>query len=152
MLKNKKRDWIVLADQAHVEIYTRDYVNGALQQHMVLEHSAARQHQRDQGTDRPGRGYKPGSRQHHSYSDHADFPAAESAAFLKSLSKEIDLAAKNDELDRLILVALPKTLALIKSEFSAQTSAMISGEYAKNLVKVPENELPARLAKLRETT
>lgn len=150
MLKKKRREWIVIADRAHAQIYTRHYINGAMQQHIALEHPAARQHQHDQGTDRPGRGKRPSGRQHHAYSDHADFPAAESAAFLKEVSREIELAARNDELDSLILVALPKTLALIKSEFSALTNAKVTGEYAKNLVNLPESELPERLVKLRE--
>lgn len=151
MLKKKKREWIVLADRAHAEIYTRHYVNGALRQHLRLEHPAARLHQKDQGTDRPGRGNRPVGKQHHSYSDHADFPAAESAAFLKEISREIDQAARNGELDSIILIALPKTLAMIKSEFSTQTNAKVAGEYAKNLVRVPEHELPQRIEKLRES-
>lgn len=150
MQKKKNREWIIVADRAHAEIYTRHYIDGALQQHLALSHPAAQQHQRDQGTDRPGRGHRPVGAQHHSYSDHADFPAAESAAFLKGVSREIELAARNEEMDSLILVALPKTLALIKSEFSAPTKAKVSGEYAKNLLQVAAHELPARLQKLRE--
>lgn len=151
MLTHKDREWIVLADRAHAEIYTRNYVDGVMQRHLVLEHPAARQFQHDQGTDRPGRGKVPGTNKHQAYEDHADFPEQESAAFLKSVSREVDQAAQDGEMDKLILVALPKTMKLIKSEFSDQTKEKVAGEYAKNLVNVAMDTLPDRLDKLKET-
>lgn len=151
MLTAKNREWIVLADRAHAEIYTRNYVDGVMQQHLVLEHPAARQFQRDQGTDKPGRGHVPGTAKHQTYADHANFPEQESAAFLKEVSREVDHAAQQGEMDRLILVALPKTMALIKSEFSPQTQEKVSGEYAKNLVNVPKDTLADRLDDLKNS-
>jgi len=150
MLNRKNREWILFADRAHVKIYTRHYVNGAMQEHFVLEHPEARKLQHDQGTDRPGRGHVSGSHSRHAYEDHADFPEQESAAFLKEVSREINHAAENDELDKLILVALPKTMAVIKSEFSNKTIKKVTAEYTKNLTNMPETKLKERLASMEE--
>lgn len=150
MLKSKSREWILLADRAHVKIYTRHYVNGAMQELLILEHPAARKLQHEQGTDRPGRTHDAGSHHHQAYEDRANFPEQESVAFLKEVGREINLAAENDELDKLILIALPKTLATIKSAFSKRTIKKVAGEYTKNLVNSPEKALRDHLAKLEE--
>lgn len=150
MHTKKNREWILFADRAHAKIYTRHYVNGAMQEHLQLEHPAARQSQHEQGTDRPGRGHVSGSDQRHAYADHADFPEQESQAFLKDVSREINYAAENDQLDKLILIALPKTMAVVKSEFSKQTMKKVSAEYAKNLINTPEGQLQKKLTKLEE--
>ncbi len=150
MRTRKNREWILFADRAHVKIYTRHYVNGAMQEHLALEHPEAREFQHDQGTDRPGRGQVAGSGSRHAYEDHADFPEQESRAFLKEVSREINHAAENEELDKLILVALPKTMAMIKSEFSTKTMKKVTAEYAKNLINMPETKLRERLSKMEE--
>lgn len=150
MITRKNREWILFADGAHVKIYTRHYVNGAMKEHIYIEHPQARKFQHDQGTDRPGRGHSSGSHSRHAYEDHADFPEQESALFLRDVSREINSAAEKDELDKLILIALPKTLAMLKSEFSKKTNDKVSAEYAKNLMHMPEVKLRERLAKLEE--
>jgi len=147
MLKPKKREWILLADQAHVEIFTRNYVDSVMQQYIVLEHPAAREHQSQKGTDRPGRGHGSGS-QRHAYEDHADFPEQESIKFLQGVAQELNDAASHDEMDQLILVALPKTLAKIKAGLTEQTKGKVVGEYTKNLIGEPVKKLKDHLIKL----
>lgn len=150
MTFHKNREWILFADRAHAKIYTRHYVNGAMQEHLILEHPEARKFQHEQGTDRPGRGQAAGTGQHHAYEDHADFPEQESQAFLKEVGREINEAAENDQLDKLVLIALPKTMAMVKSTFSKSTLKKVTGEYSKNLINIPESDLQERLTKLEE--
>lgn len=146
MHTKKTRDWILLADRAHAKIYTRHYVNGAMQQYIALEHPAARKFQHDQGSDKPGRGHQSSSGAKHSYEDHADFPEQESQAFLQGIADEINEAAAQDEMDRLILVALPKTMAVIKNALSPQAQKKLGGEYAKNLIHLSDSDFQEQLA------
>lgn len=150
MTHHPKQEWILLADQAHAEIYTRGYSDGAMLRHMSLEHPAAHMRQHEMGSDRPGHGH--GSASHHAYAyeDHANFPEQESMAFLAAVADELNLAVEHKEIDKLILVALPKTMVALKAGLSKRALSRISGEYAKNLVGVPEETLPARLDKLKE--
>lgn len=148
MVLSKKREWILLADQAHARIYTRNYVDSAMQQLLVLEHPAARQHQRQQGTDRPGRGQSTGSHGRHAYEDHARFPEQESAAFLRGVAQQINTAIRQEEMDQIILVALPRTMELIKSELTEQARDKVAAEYAKNLIGMPEDKMINKLIKL----
>jgi len=150
MRSQKQREWIVLADRAHAKIYTRHYVDGAMRQILVLEHPEARRFQHEEGTDRPGHSH--GSASHHrfAYEDHADFPEQESEIFLNAVAGEINEAAAQNEIDKLILVALPKTMAVIKSGLNEHTLSKVAGEYAKNLVGIPEHTLGDRIDKLQE--
>ncbi|MCJ9428839.1 host attachment protein [Kordiimonas marina] len=150
MRTEMKREWIVLADRAHAKIYTRHYVDGAMQQILMLEHPEARNFQHEEGTDRPGHSH--GSASHHrfAYEDHADFPEQESEIFLHAVADEINEAAQQEEMDKVILVALPKTMAVIKSGLNTHTLSKVSGEYAKNLIGVPEHTLGDRIDKLQE--
>jgi len=148
MLTKKKREWILLADRAHATIYTRNYIDGAMQQFLILEHPAAREFQHQQGADRPGRGHGSASHHRYAYEDHADFPEQESVVFLRGVAAEINDAASQDEMDNVILVALPKTLAVIKSGLNEQAKSKVSAEYAKNLIGAPGYELKDHLSKL----
>ncbi|MFC4346848.1 host attachment protein [Kordiimonas lipolytica] len=143
-------EWVLLADRAHAEIYTRGHLNGAMLRYLELEHPAARKQQGDLAADRPGHGH--GSASHHAYAyeDHANFPEQESEAFLDAVAQELNDAVAHKEIDSLILIALPKTMAMLKAGLNKATLAKISGEYAKNLIGVPEQTLPARLKKLQE--
>ena len=147
---HKNREWILLADKAHVKIFTRNYVDGAMQQHIVLTHPEALKRQRDQGTGRPGRGQGSANSMRYAYEDHADFSEQESEQFLSEVAAELNSAVENDEMDKIILVALPKTMAVLKSELSEAAMAKVTAEYAKNLIGVDENTLSDRLTALKE--
>lgn len=149
MPSKKNREWILLADRAHAKIFTHDYVNGRLEEIFVIADPAALERQREMGTDRPGRGHGSSSSAGHAYEDHADFPEQESASFLRGIAGELNQAVKSDKMDKLILVALPKTLAVIKSELNEMTKSKVTAEYPKNLIGVDESTLSERLAKLK---
>lgn len=148
MYSKAKREWIVLADAAHAKIFTRNYVNGAVRQAWDLEHPAARALQHELGSDRPGHGHGSASHHRYAYSDHSDFPEQESRSFLRAVAGEVNRAASQNKMDRIVLIALPKTMATLKSGFDRNTLAKVSGEYAHNLLGLPETTLVDRLKAL----
>ncbi|MCF8468579.1 MAG: host attachment protein [Sneathiella sp.] len=146
----KNREWILLADKAHAKIFTRNFADDVLQPHIVLTHPAAQQRQSEQGTGRPGRGQGSANTMRYAYEDHADFAEQESVEFLNKVAAKLNSAVKNDEMDKIILVALPKTLAVLNSELSEAAKARITAEYAKNLIGVAEHTLADRLVALKD--
>ena len=146
---HKNREWILLADKAHARIFTRVGVDGPLTTHLELEHPAARQKQGEQGAERPGRGQKSTQSARYSYEDHADFPEQESAIFLKDVAGRLNDAVSHDKLDKIILVALPKTMAHLKSEMTDAARAKVTEEWPKNLTGVAAASLADRLNALK---
>jgi|TARA_R110002012_G_scaffold163729_1_gene326122 protein required for attachment to host cells len=148
MSSKPKREWIVLADAAHAKIFTRNYVDGAVKQTWDMEHPAARALQHELGADRPGHGHGSASHHRYAYSDHADLPEQESRSFLRSVAGEVNRAVRQKEMDDIVLIALPKTMATLKSGFNNYTLAKVSGEYPRNLLGLPETALVERLKDL----
>lgn len=146
----KNREWILLADKAHARIYARDGINGRLTQVLDKAHPAAQGKQGEEGAARPGRGQKSTQAARYAYEDHADFPEQESAVFLRSITDKVNDAVTRDILDRLILVALPKTMARLKSGMSEEALAKIAAEWPKNLIGVAEISLADRLTAFKE--
>ncbi|MFC4273190.1 hypothetical protein GQF03_08370 [Sneathiella chungangensis] len=149
MPHRRNREWIVLADKAHARIYVRDGVNGPLKLHLDEAHPAARQKQSEQGTGRPGRGFKSTQPGRYAYEDHADFSEQESAAFLGEIAGRLNDAVAHDKLDNIILVALPRSMTHIKSAMTAAAKGKIGEEWAKNLIGVAETSLADRLIALK---
>lgn len=149
MPHRKNREWILLADRAHAKFFIHDRADGRMEEIFVLADPAALERQHEMGTDRPGRGHGSSSSAGHAYEDHADFPEQESASFLRSIAGEINRAVQADKMDKLILVALPKTLAVINSALDDGAKALVTAEYAKNLIGVDPSTLGERLAKMK---
>ncbi len=143
---SKNREWILLADKAHARIYARDGINGRLTQVLDKEHPAARGKQSEEGAAPPGRGQKSMNAARYAYEDHADFPDQESVVFLRDVAAEVNKAVTRDILDKLILVALPKTMARLKSDLTEEARAKIGEEWPKNLIGVAESSLADRLS------
>lgn len=141
----KNREWILLADKAHARIYVRNGINDRLRPVLDKEHMPARRKQSEEGADRPGRGQKSTHSARYAYEDHADFPEQESAEFLREIAEEVNKAVTRDKLDKLILVALPKTMARLKSDLTSEAQAKIEEEWPKNLIGVAESSLADRL-------
>lgn len=149
MPNGKNREWILLADRAHAKIFAHDRANGRMDEVFVSADPIALERQHEMGTDRPGRGRGLSPSGGHAYEDHADFPEQESAAFLRGIADEINQAARNDKMDKLILIALPKTLAVIKSALDESAKTRVTAEYQKNLVGVDPSTLGDRLEKMK---
>lgn len=143
---SKNREWILLADKAHARIYAREGINGRLTQVLDKEHPAARGKQSEEAAAPPGRGQKSTNAARYAYEDHADFPEQESAVFLRGVAAEVNKAVTRDVLDKLILVALPKTMARLKSDMTEEARAKIGEEWPKNLIGVAESSLADRLS------
>ena len=146
----KNREWILLADKAHARIYARNGVNGRLTQVLEKEHPAARRKQSEEGAAPPGRGFKSAQPGRYAYEDHADFAEQESAEFLQGIAERLNKAVAHDKLDKLILVALPKSMAHIKSAMTDAAKEKIGEEWPKNLIGVAENSLADRLSAFKE--
>jgi len=55
--------------------------------------------------------------------------------FAKNIAKRIDAERLKREFDRLILIAPPKMLGLLRQELPAETKSLLAGEIAKDLVR-----------------
>jgi protein required for attachment to host cells len=66
-------------------------------------------------------------------------------SFLKELADRLDKAVTGGETQRLIMVAAPRALGMIRPEYSAALSRAIEHEIEKDLVKMPVDRIEQHL-------
>ena len=96
------------------------------------------------GTERPGRVHesKGVSR---SAVETTDYHAAAEADFLRRIAGRLAELVQGG-VSRILIVAPPKALGTLREALSAQVKAAVDGELAKDLVKLPVDEIERHIA------
>lgn len=97
------------------------------------------------GTERPGRVHQSNGPAR-SAVEQTDFHAQEEAAFLNRLAERLSALVGERAIARILLVAPPRALGTLRDALSAPVRALVSGEIAKDLVKMPVNEIERHIA------
>jgi protein required for attachment to host cells len=137
-------DWIVvcdgrkalilenLGDRLFPNLHTRE-----VREHADLSTSA-------QGSDAPGSVHQSMGAARSSI-EQTDWHDESERAFLKALAERLDAAVTTGETAALTMVASPRALGMIRSDYSAAVRKALHGELAKDLVKMPVYEIEKQL-------
>lgn len=99
----------------------------------------------------PGRSFSSighGSRRS-AYSE-TDFHTQAEAGLASSMADHMNRKIKEGTIESLIIVAPPRTLAVLRNHLSTEASSKVTGEIAKDLVKHPIADIERILAAYRE--
>ncbi len=139
------RTWILIADGAQARIAYNDGPGHGV----TLAHEETFRGRnvagRDIMADRPGRAFDTAGQGPHAMEPHTDPREVEKRRFLREMAALLDEAAKRDSFDRLILVAPPKALGMLREELSDALHKRLGGELDKDLTQVPVQKLAAHL-------
>ena len=94
--------------------------------------------------DRPGRVHESANVSRHAI-ERDDLHRREKERFAQSLADALDKRLANHEFDRLVIAAAPETLGVIRSSLSERVKAVIMGEVAKDLTKIPNPQVKLHL-------
>lgn len=140
------KTWIVVADGAHARVFEEKRPLAPLQE--LPDHGM-----NQKGSDRPAaKGSatvheRAGSGRH---AGHDDSPKEEAEhRFLKRLAAHLDEAARAKAFDRVVLVAPPKALGLLRGELSSAVAAMVEASDPHDRVSETAADLHKHLTKLR---
>ena len=143
-LKIGTGDWIVvcdgrkaliletLGDRMFPNLHTRD----------VYEQPDPSTHA--QGSDAPGRVHQSAGGARSSV-EQTDWHDESERSFLKTLADRLDVALTTGETTAVTMVAPPRALGMIRSDYSAVVRKALHGEVAKDLVKMPVHEIEKQL-------
>lgn len=95
-------------------------------------------------SDRQGRVHESANVSRHAI-ERDDLHRREKERFAQSLAEALDKRLANREYDRLVIAAAPETLGVIRSALSEKVKAIILGEVAKDLTKVPNPQVKLHL-------
>jgi protein required for attachment to host cells len=137
-------DWIVVCDGRKALILENlgDRVFPNLHTKEVHEHPDTSTSA--QGSAAPGKVYQStgGAR---SSIEQADWHDESERAFLKALAERLNVAVTTGETTALTMVASPRALGMIRSDYSAAVRKALHGEVDKDLVKMPVYEIEKQL-------
>jgi protein required for attachment to host cells len=133
---------IVVADQSEARFYDAEQRDAGLRPVGALTDPLAHLHDRDFKSDRPGRVYdhapdragRRGATAHHGTGGERRPRRHEAELFARRIAAEIQTGYRQNEFDRLILMAAPGFLGLLRQALPASIHSIVAGEVGKNLV------------------
>jgi protein required for attachment to host cells len=99
-----------------------------------LENAASRLHDRDLESDRPGRGHLSSTGRGSALDDEHSAKRTEQERFARRVAAEVEYARIAQRFDRLVVIAGPRMLGLLRKELSPQASKLIAAEISKDLL------------------
>ena len=143
-------NWIVVANAAKVRIFspappaprlkdqatetrqsdTKEPAQSRLIEVATLDHPEGRLKSQSIDADRPGRSFESAGAKRHAMSREVDPKKQEAIAFAKEVAERLESARVHGEMDRLILVAAPEFLGLLRDDLTSELRRMTEGEFS----------------------
>ena len=141
-----KNTWVVVADGMRARILRREAAGHfAPATDQDFYDADAHGHSRDLKSAAPGRAFDTGSGAHHAMQPRHDPHALEKERFVQHIASVVNDAAARSAFDRLILVAPPRVLGVLRAALDERARARILGEVHKDLVRAPLDQLAAHI-------
>ena len=137
---------ILVADQAEAIFYDAPTLSAAPKEVARISDPLARLHDRDFGTERPGRSHESMGAMRHSIQRENTSRRAEAVRFARRIARRLDEARRKEEFEHLVVVVGPPFLGLVREELSGPTRARVAREIRKDLVHSPPGVLARQLA------
>ena len=144
---------IVVANQAQADFYDAAGPQAALRFAQRLDNPAARIPDRDLGTDRPGRvfdraatsGVRRGATGHHATGGERSPRRQAATVFARRIAADLSAARESRRFDRLMLIAAPAFLGVLRKALPKALRASVVAEVAKDLIGEPKSAVRARI-------
>jgi protein required for attachment to host cells len=125
---------VVVADECEANFFDVAGVHRPLEPRGVLTNEFAGLMDRDLETDRPGRGFNRGTPGRHAMDGERSTKQHEIEQFAREVARTLDEARVRREFERLVIVAGPKMLGLIRESLPPPCRSVVAAEVVKDLV------------------
>jgi protein required for attachment to host cells len=129
--------WILVAESSRAKFYAAKNRTGPITEIEALAHPEGRLHEGDLVSDTPGSDGGSVGQGRHIMNDKTSAKQQEACDFAKLLANRLDSARNTGEFSKLVLVAPPAFLGLLRDNMSKEVMAMVSHQVDKNLVQKP---------------
>ena len=137
--------WILVAHESGARLFENSGPGKGLHLRKTIEHPEGRTRDGDVDADRPGRSYgKVGSVRHAMSRERSPHDQAV-AAFARELADMLKDGRTSDAYKRLVLVASPRFLGVLRGVIDGPTSALVVGSLDKDLAAHDEKQLAQQL-------
>ena len=142
--------WILVAHNAGARLFENGGPGKGIELVEEIDHPEGRQSEGELQADRPGRSFQKnsGDARRSAMSPPQSAQERITADFARTLASRLQQARISGELDRLVLVASPTLLGLLRSALDAPTAHCVVGSLDKNLAMSDEDELVKHLGEV----
>ena len=126
--------WLVVADHSRARFFEIESSSAPLKEFDTLVHGEARLHDREMTSDLPGKVKNPsGHGGGHAFEQETDPKKHEAEVFATEIVRYLELAHNTNRFNKLIVIAEPTMLGLMRQHIPSHLSTHISLELDKNL-------------------
>lgn len=140
--------WILVANSGNATLFSADSPTTPLTELATFENPDVRAKQMDLVSDRPGRSFDSHGEGRHAMESKVEPKQQIQLRFAKLISDRLEQGRVDNAFGRLVLVVAPMFLGLLRANFNASLSALVSMELDKDYTALRPEELRARLPEL----
>ena len=143
------RTWILIADAGRARVLQNmGPGKGTTAVDGLASESALPSSTNEIVADRQGRSFESTGSTRHPMEPRTDPREQMKRSYLEMLADQLDGKLQAGAFDRLVVVAPPQALGILRAAFSDRVKSAVSGELAKDLTKTPDHDLGAHLEDL----
>jgi protein required for attachment to host cells len=135
--------WIIVGHRAGARIV--EHSRSGLKLVSETEHAAGRLKDAEMKSDRPGRTTSSTGTARSAYSPNETAHDHAAQTFASELAQTLKAARNDHRVDRLVLVAEPRFLGMLRGALDGPTAALVHDEVHKDLANVPLHDLQDHL-------
>ena len=136
---------VIVLDYTCARIFHSSSPKGPLEEKKVLVHSENRLHDKNMTSDRQGYSFSSHGYGRNALSKSEDPKEHEIKQFVKEISEYLKISEANNEFDKLVIIAGPKLLGVLKKQLNNNLRKLITYELKKNIAKLSANEIRKHL-------
>jgi len=136
--------WVLVADSSRARIFAVDSPTSPLTEFRTLVHPEGRQHEQNITSDLPGSQAGQDGR-HHAVSSESAPKKTEAINFAKSISDYLEESINKHAYTRLVVVAAPAFLGLLREHMGPESSKRVTLELDKDLTQHSTDDIRQHL-------
>lgn len=129
--------WVLVAESSRAKLYAANTRRGPLVELDSFVHPEGRMHEGDLVSDRPGSDGGSVGQGRHVVDDRTTARRYENISFAKEIAGNLEQARIKGAFDKLILIAPPAFLGLLRENLSKEIMDRVTDQIDKNLVQQP---------------
>ena len=133
--------WILSANRSSASLFESDWPGTLMRRLQDIPHPQGRMQNKDIDTDKPGRVFDSIGQGRHSTSPKQEPTEHIAQQFALNLAEILNRGRLTHAYDKLILVAEPKFLGILRAALDKNTAGLITQSVNKELVDVKEKDL-----------
>jgi protein required for attachment to host cells len=134
-----KETWIIAANSTIARVFRLDKLE--LIEMETLINPEGRLHDRELGSDKPGRGFDSVGSGRSAYTKSLSLKESEIEAFAKKLANYIEHARSSGQIDRVFIAANPAFLGSVRSSLSHNSESIVAHSIDKDITGMKPNEI-----------